>query len=167
MEETMSTNVASKTATQTGAETRILNEGYGPGAWHGPDLKAALADVDRELAFWRPAPDRHNIAEIALHHAYTTRAVRGSITGAELPRFVLEGDDWFHISDETRLTWPAIQRLVEEEHAQLARVMRDLEAGRTQSALPDDERFTRVLGITCHAVYHAGQVQLIKRLRGV
>ena len=23
-----------------------------------------------------------------------------------------------------------------------------------------------VLGITCHAIYHAGQIQLIKRLRG-
>ena len=27
------------------------------------------------------------------------------------------------------------------------------------------EAFDLVLGITCHAVYHAGQVQLIKRLR--
>ena len=25
--------------------TRLINEGYGTGAWHGPDLKAALADV--------------------------------------------------------------------------------------------------------------------------
>jgi hypothetical protein len=27
-----------------------------------------------------------------------------------------------------------------------------------------EERFALVLGITCHAVYHAGQIQLIKRL---
>lgn len=38
--------------------TRILNEGYGPGAWHGANLKAALADVSPELAFWRPSPER-------------------------------------------------------------------------------------------------------------
>ena len=49
--------------------TRVLDEGYGPGAWHGPDLKAALADVSPELAFWRPSPERHNLAEVALHHA--------------------------------------------------------------------------------------------------
>jgi hypothetical protein len=30
--------------------------------------------------------------------------------------------------------------------------------------MPADQRFTLVLGITCHAVYHAGQIQLIKRL---
>jgi hypothetical protein len=34
------------------------------------------------------------------------------------------------------------------------------------SALADAERFNLVLGITCHAIYHAGQIQLIKRLRG-
>jgi hypothetical protein len=30
--------------------------------------------------------------------------------------------------------------------------------------MTDAERFNLVLGISCHAVYHAGQVQLIKRL---
>ena len=29
----------------------------------------------------------------------------------------------------------------------------------------DAERFDLILGITCHAVYHAGQIQLIKRLK--
>src|SRR5262245_37268560 len=53
-----------------GTDARILREGYGEGAWHGPDLKAALADVTDANAFWRPAPGRHNIAEVALHHAY-------------------------------------------------------------------------------------------------
>jgi hypothetical protein len=37
---------------------RILAEGYGPGAWHGPNLKAALADVTAEAAFRRPGPGR-------------------------------------------------------------------------------------------------------------
>ena len=50
------------------ALTRTLQEGYGPGAWHGADFKAALADVSAKTAFKRPGTDRHNIAEIALHH---------------------------------------------------------------------------------------------------
>jgi hypothetical protein len=32
------------------------------------------------------------------------------------------------------------------------------------SALSDAERFKLVLGITYHAIYHAAQIQLIKRL---
>ncbi len=137
--------------------SRVLDEGYGPGAWHGPDLKAALADVGPELAFWRPAPGRHNIAEIALHHAFYVRSVRGQLSGTPPEPFVLEGpmpeDTWF---DPAGLSWPQIQAVVEEQQSRLAAVVAD--------AQPDTERFNLVLGITCHAIYHAGQVQLLKRL---
>jgi hypothetical protein len=41
----MSTTTFEQTTTPRGLDARVLNEGYRPGAWHGPDLKAALADV--------------------------------------------------------------------------------------------------------------------------
>jgi len=143
---------------------RILDEGYGPGAWHGPDLKAALADVSDELAFWRPSPQRHNIAEVALHHAYCERSVRGQLTGTALEPFVLEGEDWFELSGSARLGWPQVQSIVESEQNKLAAVVADIVSGRVKSRLSEAERFNLVLGITCHAVYHAGQIQLLKRL---
>ena len=146
-------------------ESRVLKEGYGPGAWHGPDLKAALADVMRPLAFWRPAAGRHNIAEIALHHAYFARAVRAQVSGVAPEPFVMAGEDWFEANEERGLSWPDIQAIVATEQQRLAELIGDVEAGRSASAIPDDERFGLVLGITCHAVYHAGQVQLIKRLQ--
>jgi len=142
---------------------RVLNEGYGSGAWHGPDLKAALADVGDDLAFWRPGAGRHNIAEIALHHAYCVRGVIAKLTGSDPAPFVLDGDDWFDATDASRLTWKAIQDVVEREQTRLTAA----DAGRTiASSLSPAERFDLVLGITCHAVYHAGQVQLIKKLHG-
>jgi hypothetical protein len=154
------------TSTVVGTELRVLNEGYGPGAWHGADLKAALGDVSPALAFWRPAAGRHNIAEIALHHAYYTRAVRAQISGQTAEPFILDGDDWFDVTDETTLSWLTIRSTVDTEQQRLVTLVADIEAGKTMSALAEDERFKLVLGITCHAVYHAGQVQLIKRLRG-
>lgn len=143
---------------------RVLGEGYGAGAWHGPDLKAALADVSPELAFWRPSPERHNIAEVALHHAYCARSVRGQLSGTPLEAFVLEGEDWFELTDPNRLGWPRVQATVESEQSKLTVAVADIAAGRTQSKLSDAERINLVLGITCHAVYHAGQIQLLKRL---
>jgi hypothetical protein len=159
----MSTSTTTS-AVQAGFETRVLAEGFGPGAWHGADLKAALADVVPALAFWRPAPGRHNIAEIALHHAYCTRAVRSQMSGRPAETFVLEGEDWFNVSDETRLSWQKILATVETEQQRLGTLVADIEAGKVTSALGDPERFNLVLGITCHAIYHAGQIQLIKRL---
>jgi DinB superfamily len=155
-----------KTSAVIAIESRILNEGYGPGAWHGADLKAALADVTQAVAFWRPAAERHNIAEIALHHAYSTRAVWSQISGKPAKAFIMQGEDWFDAPDEHMLSWPRIQAAVDAEQQRLAVLVADIEAGKVTSPLADAERFNLVLGITCHAIYHAGQIQLIKRLRG-
>jgi len=159
-----------KTENAIGVDTRllsrILTEGYGPGAWHGADIKAAIADVSAEAAFRRPASGRHNIAEIALHHAYYVRSVRTQVSGRPAHPFVLTGDDWFEVSDEQRLSWARIQATLESEQRQLVTLIGEVEGGKTASAVSADERFGLVLGITCHAIYHAGQVQLIKRLQG-
>jgi DinB superfamily len=164
----MSTAANAKTAIPKELDARVflrvIEEGYGPGAWHGADLKAALADLSSELAFWRPASGRHNIAEIALHHAYCTRAVGSQLSGTPPEPFLLEGDDWFALPDQTRLAWSAIQPALETEQQRLLAVVAGIDRGRVQSPLTEAERFDLVLGITCHAVYHAGQVQLIKRL---
>lgn len=143
---------------------RVLDEGYGPGAWHGPDLKAALFDVSPELAFWRPSPERHSIAEVALHHAYCARAVRGQLSGTKPEPFVLEGEDWFELPGSKQLQWSQIQSAVATEQQKLVALVAEIAAGQAPSKLSETERFNLVLGITCHAVYHAGQIQLLKRL---
>ncbi len=143
---------------------RVLDEGYGPGAWHGPDLKAALTGVSARAAFWRPAPERHNIAEIALHHAWYARSVIGRLTGQTPDPFILEGEDWFEVSNEQRLRWTEIAATVAKWQERLAAVVTDLGAGGLRSPLSEREQFDLVLGITCHAIYHAGQIQLLKVL---
>jgi len=135
--------------------SRILDEGYGPGAWHGADMKAAIGDVTPAIAFWRPAEGRHNIAEIALHHAWCARSVRLKFTDDVEP-FPLEGEDWFEVSDESKVPWKKIAKLVETQQKKLAEAV----------SKSDGDPFDVLLGVTCHAIYHAGQIQLIKRLRG-
>lgn len=144
---------------------RILEEGYGPGAWHGNDLPAALADVDAATAFWRPAPGRHNIAEIALHHAYCVRSVRGQLSGKAPEPFVLEGEDWFELETDGPLKWPRVKATLESEQQKLTAAVAALGSGKSSANGAGAQQFDLALGITCHAIYHAGQVQLIKRLR--
>ena len=146
------------------AFARILEEGYGPGAWHGPNMKAALADVSVEMAFRRPGPGRHNIAEIAMHHAWSVRSVAKQLAGNEAGPFPLAGADWFPLSSERDMAWPAIVATLEQEQRHLEDILTQLATGQLRSPLSEAERFDFVLGITCHAVYHAGQVQLVKAL---
>ena len=146
-----------------GILSRTLAEGYGPGAWHGNDLKASLADVTPAIAFRRPGAGRHNIAEIALHHAYCVHDVRGRISGIAPEPFALDGADWVELNEPSSVSWPRIAEIVDGEQRQLGEAVAALGAG-ASSPLGESERFDLVLGITAHAIYHAGQIQLIKKL---
>jgi hypothetical protein len=144
--------------------TRILDEGYGPGAWHGADMKAATADVRPALAFHRPAPGRHNIAEITLHHAFYVHSVRGRLLGAPIEPFPIAGEDWFAATDDQSRSWLSIGASLGDLQGKLSAVVKAIDAGETKSALSPDEQLAVVLGLSCHAAYHAGQIQLIKAL---
>jgi hypothetical protein len=143
---------------------RILDEGYGPGAWYGSDLRAAIVDVTPAVAFTRPGAGRHNIAEIALHHAYWAGQIEGKLTGGAATAFPLVGEDWFELNDESKLSWKAIVTLVDASHQRLSRTVGEIAGGNRPSPLGEAERFDFVIGITGHAAYHAGQIQLIKKL---
>jgi len=54
--------------------------------------------------------------------------------------------------------------LLDAEQKKLGKAVSRLSAGKLESPLNESERFDLVLGVTCHAVYHAGQIQLVKRL---
>ena len=145
--------------------SRLLDEGYGPGAWHGADLRAAVGDVPESTAFWRPGTGRHHIAEIALHHAFCAHSVIGQLSGKGPGDFVVEGSDWFELSGDT-LSWEAVRATLETTQQRLADVVADIASGTVTSPLERREQFDLVLGVACHAIYHAGQIQLIKVMAG-
>jgi len=161
---------ASKTPTPAGIPAatfnRVLDEGYGPGAWYGSDLRAATADVGPQMAFRRPGEGRRSIAEIALHHAYWAGEIERKLSGGPARPFPLEGEDWFDLPDGSRLSWASVQATLEAAHDRLSRTVEAIAAGRAPSPLGEAERFDLVLGITGHAAYHAGQIQLVKKLVG-
>src|SRR5262252_2189583 len=139
--------------------SRIVREGYGPGAWHGADLRAAVSDVSASTAFRRPGPGRRNIAEIVVHHAFYVRSVIERLGGTP-DAFPFAGEDWFPLNDESTMKWSAIAVLLESLQAQLAELVG--KPARNDNTV--DEQMDLVLGTTSHAVYHAGQIQLIKVL---
>jgi hypothetical protein len=167
MTTTTSATSTSPSGTDPNAYARILGEGYGSGAWHGPDLATALSDVTRETAFRRVSAGRHNIAEIALHHAWCIRSVTAQLTGREPRAFPLAGEDWFDVEGATKPSWKEVRAILADYQEKLSQATADIAAGRIASPLNESERFGLVLGVTCHAVYHAGQVQLLKRLLAV
>src|SRR5262249_36584452 len=64
-------------------------------------------------------------------------------------------------------TWTACVRLLDDEHRELREAVLAIQP-RDLNKQPPATRYTRVAliqGITAHDLYHAGQIQLLKRLR--
>jgi hypothetical protein len=118
-------------------------------------------------AAWRPAPGRHNIHEIAVHSAYWKYAVRRALTGGKRGSFALKGSNWFDREAAGADQWRNDLALLDEEHRHLRDAVEAFDPGRLNELTPK-RAFTYagvIRGVAAHDLYHAGQIQLIKRLR--
>jgi uncharacterized damage-inducible protein DinB len=143
----------------------MIDEGFDRKAWHGPTLLGAIRGVTAAQAVWRPARGRHNIRELTVHAAYWKYAVRRRLTGEKRGSFALEGSNWFE-GGGTR-AWKDDVRLLVEEHRKLRAAVASYPQ-RALGASVDAKKQTAaytIRGIAAHDLYHAGQIQLIKKLQ--
>ena len=143
----------------------LLDEAFKGPSWHGPTLLGSLRGVTATRAAWRPAKGRHNIWEIVVHTAYWKYAVRRRLTGEKRGRFALKGSNWFARPSAGR-TWEDDVKVLVEQHAQLRETVRRLPRRRLRAIVAhgrDTAAYT-IRGIAAHDLYHAGQIQLLKRL---
>lgn len=145
---------------------RNLDQGYDHKSWHGPILKGSLRGVSAGQAAWRPPPSRHNVWELAVHAAYWKYSVLHRLRPEV--RFPLKGSNWFPRpeGEPGEQAWKADLRVLEDMHRGLRQAVASLSDGDLET-VPQGSK-TRVLdlvlGVAHHDVYHAGQIQLLKRL---
>ena len=147
---------------------RIIDEAYEVKTWHGPNLRGSLRGLSAKEAAWRPSSQRHNIWEVAAHTAYWKYIVRRRLLGEKKGTFPLKGSNWFKRPTElSEKAWHEDLRLLDGVH----RSMREAVGSISPNALSKIPRGSMVSnlsiihGIAMHDVYHAGQIQLLKRLR--
>ena len=146
---------------------RIIDQSYDYTAWHGTNLRNSLRGLTAEQAAWRPAPGRHNIWEIAVHTAYWKYIVRRRLLREPRGSFPLKGSNWFvRPGSGGCKEWKADLALLDDIHCS----MREAISGLPRRALYARAHGSRVsnastiYGIASHDVYHAGQIQLLKRM---
>jgi uncharacterized damage-inducible protein DinB len=147
---------------------RTIEEGFERTSWHGPNLRGSIRGVTAAQAAWRPAPGRHSIWELVVHTAYWKYAVRRRLVGDKRGSFALEGSNWFARPDApSEAAWRADVKLLLDEHRQLLTAALRLDPRRLQSPSAGSRQSPETLlrGIAMHDVYHAGQIQALKRLR--
>lgn len=144
-----------------------LDQAYDRKSWHGTNLRGSLRGLSIKIAAWRPAPGRHNIWEIVVHAAYWKYAVYRRLAGEPRGSFALKGSNWFVRPQEiTALAWQTDLELLAETHKLLRATIAAIKPRELYKISPGGKRnnFALISGIAAHDLYHAGQIQLLKRL---
>jgi hypothetical protein len=144
----------------------LLDEAFEGRSWHGTNLRGSLRRLDPGQAAWRPGPGRHNIWEIVVHAAYWKYAVRRRLSGEKRGSFAVAGSNWFRRPVE--VTLPALRadvKLLVAEHRELRRHVAALDDRALASSRGGRYPLEKLIrGAAAHDLYHAGQIQLLKRL---
>ena len=144
----------------------LLDTAYNKASWYGPNLRGSLRGVSPEAAAWRPQPDAHNVWELLVHAAYWKYVAWRRLTGAARGSFPLEGSNFFERPVEaSAAAWCADLRLLDAMHRELraavaATAPRALESRLLGSTVT---RLRLIAGVAAHDIYHAGQIQLLKK----
>lgn len=145
----------------------LLDEAYDRPAWHGPNLRSAVRRVTAQEAAARPHASRHNIWELTVHAAYWKYTVRRRILGEKRGSFALKGSNWFKRPvDPSEKAWKEDVALLEREHQDLRKAVSMLDHAALDQPAAGSRTILRrlIAGIAFHDVYHAGQIQLLKKL---
>jgi hypothetical protein len=147
---------------------RLLDEAFDRRAWHGPNLRGSIRGLSAAAAARRPAPRRHNIWELVVHAAYWKYAVRRRLTGEKRGSFPLAGSNWFPRPTGGRADERAWRRdigLLVEMHGQLREAVERFPEGEwsRRGGTGAFDNVSLVAGAAAHDLYHAGQIQLLKR----
>ncbi len=147
----------------------VLDRAYDRKSWHGTNLRGSVRGMTVEEAAWRPGDGRHNAWEVAVHAAYWKYAVWRRLTGAPRGSFPLAGSDWFARPEPGRAkvaAWKADLDLLAAVHRDLRAAVAGLDAGALGRPAGGGRTIVLdlVTGAAAHDLYHAGQIQLLKRL---
>jgi uncharacterized damage-inducible protein DinB len=145
----------------------LIDSAYDRVSWHGTNLRGSIRGLSVREAAWRPGRDRHNIWELIVHAAYWKYIAWRRLTGASRGSFPLDGSNWFVRPESASLkALRADIALLEQMHRTLRQAIADLKP-RDLDRRPRRSKVSMralLIGIAAHDLYHAGQIQLLKRL---
>ncbi|MGH9513652.1 MAG: DinB family protein [Terriglobales bacterium] len=132
-------------------------------AWHGPALLEILEDVDASRAASRPIPGAHTIWELTLHVAAWEDAIMRRLGGEAL---TLEGESNFPIQKAGEHAWHKAIDGLKRAHQELMEVVSTMPDSRLTELVPgkDYDIYFMLHGAVQHALYHAGQMAILKKV---
>ncbi len=142
-----------------------LDRAYRGRSWHGTALRGTLRGLTPDAARWRPGAERKSVWEYLLHAAYWKYVVRRKLTGEARASFPRSGANFPSLPPDTNAaSLRADVALLEEQHELLRAAVLGLDPTGLERKLGSWRTVDYVLGAAAHDLYHAGQINLVKRL---
>jgi len=145
----------------------VFDQAYSAPSWHGTPLKGTLRGLSARQALWRPGAKRHCIWDLVLHTAYWKCMVRRRLLRDHDIAFPRDGANWPALPERpTATAWQRDRNLLDEQHALLRKAIAALKpADLNRRGWRSRWRVkAEIYGIASHDLYHAGQIQILKRL---
>jgi hypothetical protein len=147
----------------------LFDQAFDRRAWHGTGLWGSIRGLTPREALARPGGrrDRHCIWELVLHTAYWKYIVRRRLTRDPTLEFPRPGSNFPPLpARPDARAWTRDTALLKEQHRLLRAVIARFPRSRLRrkawrSTWTNEQN---IYGIASHDLYHAGQIQLIKRL---
>ena len=136
-------------------------------AWHGPALGELLAGVNAAQAAARPVTAAHSIWEIVRHigvwEAVGRRRLSGEVIGDLPPE-----QDWPAVIEPTETAWLKMLKDLEDGHQQLQKAIALLSDRQLAEPVPVKGYtiYFMLHGLVQHALYHGGQIAVLKKAGG-
>ena len=132
-------------------------------AWHGPCVMEALEGVSAEMAAEHPVAGVHSIWEIMNHIAAWPSAVRRRALGTAVE--LKDDSDWPPVTDTSEAAWRATIEKFKRDNAELVATVLSLNEEDLARQVPnrDHDCAHMLFGMAHHHLYHAGQIQMLKR----
>jgi hypothetical protein len=136
-------------------------------AWYGDSLRQILENVTSKQAQMHPIPNAHSIWELLCHVEAWVKCASGAANGVPIPPWppIPVELDWPAITDTSEPAWQEAVHSFISNHLKLVETINHFSPERLDDIVPGRTyNFYRLFqSTTQHAVYHAGQIALLKK----
>src|SRR5882724_9180480 len=136
-------------------------------AWYGDSLHKILDGITAQQAQARPIPKAHSIWELVHHLEAWVKLAHGALQGQPIPAWpgMPKEVDWPPVTETSEPAWQEASRSLFDTHLKFIEAIKGFGDERLDSVVPGRAyKFSRLFkGLTQHAVYHSGQIALLKK----
>jgi uncharacterized damage-inducible protein DinB len=142
-----------------------LRRAFEGNAWHGPAMKEILDGVTSSQAASRPVASVHTIWELLLHIEAWEHVAIGAISGIAMPKPMPDEQNFPKVNAADESAFAAAKTILFETNEKLAAAIEKFDPARLEDTVPGRsyDFYHLFHGMTQHALYHAGQVALLKK----